>query len=102
MCEYGKCDSEIRSRIAMGKAAVGQKRTILTNFGIGTETRMRLFETYVWSVILFGCEGWTVNKEMRRKLETVEMWFKLKLKLFIETIEHRIIQYFLSINYIVI
>ena len=47
MCEYEKCDSEIRSRIAMEKAAFGQIRTILTNLGIGIGTRMRLLKTYV-------------------------------------------------------
>ena len=62
MCEDEKSDSEIRSIIAMGKAAFGQVRTILTNLGIGPETRMRLLKTYVWSVTLFGCEGWTVSK----------------------------------------
>ena len=61
--EDGKCDREIRSRIAMGKAAFGQIRTILTNLGIGIETRMRLLKTYVWSIIL------TISKEMRRRLE---------------------------------
>ena len=39
VCEDGKCDREIRSRIAMGKAAFGQTRTILANLGIGVETR---------------------------------------------------------------
>ena len=33
MSDDGKCDSEIRSRIAMGKAAFGQIRTMLRNFG---------------------------------------------------------------------
>ena len=75
VCEDGKCDREIISRIGMGKATFGQKRTILTNLGIGIETRMRLLKTYLWSVILFGCEGWTISKEMRRRLEAAEMWF---------------------------
>ena len=43
----GKCDSEIRLRIAMGKAAFGQMRTILRNLGIGMQTKMRLLKAYV-------------------------------------------------------
>ena len=73
--EDGRCDSEIRSRIAMGKAAFGQLRTILRNLGIGMGTKMRILRTYVWSVILFGCECWTISKEMRKRLEAAEMWF---------------------------
>ena len=57
VCEDGKCEREISSIIGMGKATFGQIRTILTNLGIGIETRMRLLKTYVWLVILFGCES---------------------------------------------
>ena len=32
-------------------------------------------KTYVWSVLLYGCECWTLNKEIVKKLEAVEMWF---------------------------
>ena len=74
VCEDGKCDREIRWRITMGKTAFSQVKTILTNLGIGIETRMGALKTYVWSVILFGCEGWTISKEMRRRLEAAEMW----------------------------
>ena len=73
--EDRKCDREIRSRISMGKAAFDQIRTILKNLGIGMKTRMTLLKTYMRSVILFGCEGWTLSKEMRMRLEAAEMWF---------------------------
>ena len=39
VCEDGKCDREIRLRIAMLKAAFGQMRTILTNLSIGLKRR---------------------------------------------------------------
>ena len=57
----------------MGKAGFGHIRTLLANLGI--ETRMRLLKMYVWSVILFGWDGWTISKKMRRRLEAAEMWF---------------------------
>ncbi|KAG1673509.1 Craniofacial development protein 2 [Nymphon striatum] len=31
-------------------------------------------KTYVWSVLLYGCECWTFNKEIEKKLEATEMW----------------------------
>ena len=71
----GKWDSEITSRIAMGKAAFGQMRTMLRNLGIGMQTKVRLLKANVWSVMLFGCESWTISKEMRRRLEAAEIWF---------------------------
>ena len=36
---------------------------------------MRILKAYVWSVLLFGCESWTISKEMRKRLEAAEMWF---------------------------
>ena len=36
---------------------------------------MRVLKTYVWSILLYGCESWTITTETRKKLEAVEMWF---------------------------
>ena len=72
--EDGKCDAEIRSRIAMGKARFGQMRRILTSISLNNEVRLRLLKSYIWSGMLYGCESWTISKEMRR-LEAAEVWF---------------------------
>ena len=34
-----------------------------------------MLKTYVWSVLVYGCECWTLNKDTVKKLEAVEMWF---------------------------
>ena len=73
--EDGKCDAEIRSRIAMGKARFGQMRRILTSMSLSSEVRLRLLKSYIWSGMLYGCESWTIIKEMRRRLEAAEVWF---------------------------
>ena len=70
-----RCEGDIRGRIGMAKAAFGQLRKILVNLSISRRTRARVLRTYVWSVLLFGCEAWTISKEMRKRLEAVEMWF---------------------------
>ena len=46
----------------MGKAVFDQIRTILTNLGIGIETRMRLLKTYVWSVTFVWMRGLVYNQ----------------------------------------
>ena len=38
-------------------------------------TKIRILKTYIWSILLYGCECWTINKVMERKLEAAEMWF---------------------------
>ena len=39
------------------------------------EVRLRLLKYYVWSILLYGCEAWTISKRMQEKLEATEMWF---------------------------
>ena len=73
--EDGKCDPDIRVRTGMAKTAFGQLRKILTSLAINIRTRVRVLKAYVWSVLLFGCEAWTISKEMRKRLQAAEMWF---------------------------
>ena len=75
VCEDRKCDKDLRMRIVMEKASFGQMRKVLTNLQFNIDTRKRVLKAYVWSVLLFGCESWTISKDMRRKLEATEMWF---------------------------
>jgi hypothetical protein len=51
---------EIKSRIAMAKAAFNKKRALF----IGTvdwELSKKLVKCYIWSVALYGVETWTVG-----------------------------------------
>ena len=73
--EDGRCDAEIRSRIGMGKTNFGQMRRILTSRNLSTGIRLRILKTYIWSVMLYGCETWTVSRGMKKRLEAAEMWF---------------------------
>ena len=75
MSDDGKCVSDIRAKIAMGRTTFGHVRTILGNLGIGMHMKMLILKKYVWPVILFGCESWTISREMRQRLEAAEMWF---------------------------
>ena len=73
--EDGRCDAEIRSRIGMAKANFGEMRRILTDLNLGIGIRIRTLKCYIWSVMLYGCETWTISREMKKRLEAAEMWF---------------------------
>ena len=73
--EDGRCDAEIKSRIAMAKSNFGKMRRILTNLSLGMNIRLRLLKCYVWSTLLYGCEAWNISEVMRRRLEAEKMWF---------------------------
>ena len=45
--EDGRCDGEIRARIAMGKANFGKMRNVMTNLGLSIQLRLRLLKSYI-------------------------------------------------------
>ena len=70
-----KSDAEIKKRIAMAKETFRKVKTIFKNRNITINTKINTLEAYVWSVLLYGCECWTLNKDAERKLEAAELWF---------------------------
>ena len=71
----GKCRTAIKKRIAMAKASFQKMSTILKNRNISFSTKLKVFKTYVWSILLYGCETWTITAETKKNLEAAEMWF---------------------------
>ena len=71
----GKSETEIKKRISMAKDTFSKMKAIFTNRNISTSTKINTLKAYVWSVLLYGCECWTLNKDTERRLEAAELWF---------------------------
>lgn len=67
-------DREIRCRIEMARSAFYKYKNILTCRDLNIELRMRYAKCYVWSVLLYGMEAWTMKATTLNKLESFEMW----------------------------
>ena len=59
----------------MAKTRFQEMRKVLTNMDVNMKLRLRLLKCFIWSVLLYGCEAWTLDMKLRRRLEAVEMWF---------------------------
>ena len=70
----GKSEGEIRSRIGLAKNAFSKRYKLLTNKNISLKTRLRLTKCYVWSLLTYACDIWTLSKQMEAKIEAFEMW----------------------------
>ena len=57
----GRSSMEIRKRIAMGREAFNGKKILLTK-GLELHLKKRIVKAVVWSVVLYGCESWTLRK----------------------------------------
>ncbi|GFO20031.1 endonuclease-reverse transcriptase [Plakobranchus ocellatus] len=42
---------------------------------ISLKTRINVMRAYVWSILLYGCECWTLPKDTEQRPEAVVMWF---------------------------
>jgi hypothetical protein len=56
----GRCTCEIKSRIAMAKAAFNKKRAPFTS-KMDLELRKKLVNCYIWSIALYGTETWRLR-----------------------------------------
>ena len=58
----GSCTEEIRSRISMCKRAFEKvKKALLTARTILIQMRKRVAKCFIWSVVLYGNETWTIK-----------------------------------------
>ena len=71
----GRCRTEVQKRIGMAKTSFNSMRKVLTNMNLGMKIRLRVLKCFVWSVLLYECEAWTLYKTMKRRIEAVEMSF---------------------------
>ena len=75
MTSDGKSEVEIKKGIAISKSTFNNMKCIYTNKKISLNTKIRTLKAYVWSILLYGCECWTLTKDTARRLEATEMWF---------------------------
>jgi len=73
------CDNEIRCRIEMARNAFMKFKKSLVNCDINIKLRIRFVKCYVWSILLYGAETWTLKVGSMNRLEAFEMWCYRKM-----------------------
>jgi len=68
----GRCTCEIKSRIAMAKAAFNKKTLFISKLDLNL--RKKLVKCYTWSMALYGAETWMLRAADQKYLESFEMW----------------------------
>jgi hypothetical protein len=68
-----RCIREIKSRIAMAKAAFNECKSLLKK-KLDLNLRKKLVKCYIWSTALYGAETWTLREIDQKHLESFEMW----------------------------
>ena len=59
-----RCEAEIKRRIEIARNTFLAMKGLFTNGKVKFALRLRLVNCYVWSVLLYGAETWTISKAM--------------------------------------
>ena len=58
----GDCSNEIRRRLLLGRNVMSNLDSILKSRNITLPTKVHLVKAMVFTVVMYGCESWTVKK----------------------------------------
>ena len=79
----GDCIHEIKRRLFLGRKVLTNLDSILKSRDITLSTKFRLVKAMVFSVIMYGCESWTIKKAECRRIDAFEMWWWRRLHIFL-------------------
>ena len=58
----GDCSHEIKRHLLLGRKAMTNLDSIFKSRDITLPTKVRLVKTMVFSVVMYGCDSWTIKK----------------------------------------
>jgi len=70
----GDCSHEIKRRLLLGRKVMNNLDSILQSRDITLPTKVRLVKAMVFSVVMYGCESWTVKKAECRRIDAFDLW----------------------------
>ena len=70
MDKSGGTDADVKTRIGKARSAFNMLRKVWHSREIGTSTKVRLFNSNVKSVLLYGAETWRTTKASMKKIQT--------------------------------
>ena len=70
----GDCSHEIKRRLLFGRKVMTNLVSILKSRDITLPTKVYLVKVMFFSVVMYGCESWTINKAECRRIDAFELW----------------------------
>ena len=70
----GDCSQEIKKHLLLGRKAMTNLDSILKSRDITLPTKVCLVKAIVSSVVMNGCESWTIKKTERQRIDAFELW----------------------------
>jgi hypothetical protein len=81
VAENGGTSKEINMRIQMARGSISKLRRVWLSKTLRKDTKVKIFNACVKSVLLYGYETWLVTNEIQRKIQTfVNRCLKIYIK----------------------
>ena len=68
-----RCIQEIKRRIGIAKRSFWELKELMKS-NVNMKTKKRLLNTYIFSLLTYGCEAWTIGREAARRINAFEIW----------------------------
>ena len=70
--DFGDCSHEIKRRLLLGRKLITNLESILKSRDIANKGPSS--QGYGFSLVMYGCESWTVKKAEHRRMDAFELW----------------------------
>ena len=70
----GDCSHEIKRRLLLGRKAMKKLDSLLKSREITLQTKVCIVKAIVFSVVMYGCQSWTINKAESPWTNAFELW----------------------------
>ena len=70
----GDCSHEIKRCLLLGRKVMTNLDSILKSRDITLPTKVCLVKAMVFSVVMYGCESWTIKKAECQRINAFELW----------------------------
>ena len=70
----GDCSYEIKRCLLLGRKVMTNLDSILKSRDITLQRKVHLVKAFVFPVVMYGCESWTVKKAEHWKIDAFELW----------------------------
>ena len=66
--------NEIKRRLLLGRKVMNNQDSILKSRDITLPTKVCLVIAMVFSVVMYGCESWSIKKAERQRIDAFKLW----------------------------
>ena len=70
----GDCSHEIKRHLLLGRKIMTNLDNIFKSRDISLPTKIRLVKAFVFPVVMYGYESWTVKKAECQRIDAFELW----------------------------